>query len=70
MDFLEDPKDLNRRLVHNPMGRFGEAVEQAKAVVFRECLLCLVAFAVLARFSHSEPAVITLIVLVRVASTG
>ncbi|KAL7418544.1 hypothetical protein Q5752_007002 [Cryptotrichosporon argae] len=34
MDFLNTPEKLNRRLVHNPMGRFGEAVEQAKAVVF------------------------------------
>lgn len=34
MDFLDTPEKLNRRLVHNPMGRFGEAVEQAKAVVF------------------------------------
>lgn len=37
MDFLNTPEKLNRRLVHNPMGRFGEAVEQAKAVVFRWC---------------------------------
>ena len=36
MDFLNTPEKLNRRLIHNPMGRFGEAVEQAKAVVFRE----------------------------------
>jgi hypothetical protein len=36
MDFLNTAEKLNRRLVHNPMGRFGEAVEQAKAVVFRE----------------------------------
>jgi hypothetical protein len=36
MDFLSTPELLNRRLVHNPMGRFGEAVEQAKAVVFRK----------------------------------
>jgi len=36
MDFLDTPEKLNRRLIHNPMGRFGEAVEQAKAVVFRE----------------------------------
>lgn len=39
MDFLNTPEKLNRRLVHNPMGRFGEAVEQAKAVVFCESLL-------------------------------
>ncbi|WRT66857.1 uncharacterized protein IL334_003820 [Kwoniella shivajii] len=34
MDFLKTPEKLNRRMIHNPMGRFGEAVEQAKAVVF------------------------------------
>ncbi|EKD04207.1 fatty acid beta-oxidation-related protein [Trichosporon asahii var. asahii CBS 8904] len=34
MDFLNTPEKLNRRMVHCPMGRFGEAVEQAKAVVF------------------------------------
>lgn len=34
MDFLNTPEKLNRRMVHVPMGRFGEAVEQAKAVVF------------------------------------
>lgn len=39
MDFLNTPELLNRRLIHNPMGRFGEAVEQAKAVVFRELRL-------------------------------
>jgi hypothetical protein len=36
MDFLNTPEKLNRRLVHSPMGRFGEAIEQAMAVVFRE----------------------------------
>lgn len=36
MDFLNTPEKLNRRMIHNPMGRFGEAVEQAKAVVFCE----------------------------------
>ncbi|WVQ78231.1 hypothetical protein IAT38_000314 [Cryptococcus sp. DSM 104549] len=34
MDFLNTPEKLNRRMAHVPMGRFGEAVEQAKAVVF------------------------------------
>lgn len=38
MDFLNTPEKLNRRMIHCPMGRFGEAVEQAKAVVFRECI--------------------------------
>jgi hypothetical protein len=36
MDYLDTPEKFNRRMTHNPMGRFGEAVEQAKAVVFRE----------------------------------
>ena len=39
MDFLNTPEKLNRRLIHCPMGRFGEAVEQAKAVVFRESVV-------------------------------
>jgi len=34
MDFLNTPEKLDRRMTHVPMGRFGEAVEQAKAVVF------------------------------------
>ena len=38
MDFLNTPEKLNRRLNHLPMGRFGEAIEQAKAVLFRELL--------------------------------
>lgn len=38
MDFLNTPEKLNRRLNHLPMGRFGEAIEQAKAVLFRESL--------------------------------
>jgi hypothetical protein len=36
MDFLDTPEKRDRRLVHLPMGRFGEAVEIAKAVLFRE----------------------------------
>lgn len=35
MDFLDTPEKLARRITHLPMGRFGEAVEQAKAVLFR-----------------------------------
>lgn len=34
MDFLNTEPKKQRRLVHNPMGRFGEAVEQAYAVLF------------------------------------
>ncbi|KAJ1954216.1 hypothetical protein IWQ62_005809 [Dispira parvispora] len=34
MDFLDTPAKKERRLVHLPMGRFGEAVEQAKAALF------------------------------------
>jgi len=34
MDFLDTPEKMQRRLVHIPMGRFGEAKEMAQAVVF------------------------------------
>jgi len=34
MDFLDTPEKRERRLVHLPMGRFGEAVELAKAALF------------------------------------
>lgn len=34
MDFLNTPEKLDRRMTHLPMGRFGQAVEQAKAVLF------------------------------------
>ncbi|KAJ9121180.1 hypothetical protein QFC24_004854 [Naganishia onofrii] len=34
MDFLDTPEKLNRRLTHLPMGRFGEAIEQARGVLF------------------------------------
>lgn len=36
MEFLNTPEKRDRRLVHIPMGRFGEAIEQAKAALFRE----------------------------------
>ncbi len=39
MDFLNTPEKRDRRLVHLPMGRFGEAVELAKAALFRAFLL-------------------------------
>jgi NAD(P)-dependent dehydrogenase (short-subunit alcohol dehydrogenase family) len=34
MDFLDTQEKKDRRLVHVPMGRFGEAIEQANAVLF------------------------------------
>lgn len=34
MDFLDTAEKRDRRLVHLPMGRFGEAVELAKAALF------------------------------------
>jgi NAD(P)-dependent dehydrogenase (short-subunit alcohol dehydrogenase family) len=34
MDFLDTEEKKERRMVHLPMGRFGEAIEQAKAAVF------------------------------------
>jgi len=34
MDFLNTDEKKNRRLVHLPMGRFGEAIEQANAALF------------------------------------
>jgi len=34
MDFLDTDEKKNRRLVHIPMGRFGEAEEMAKAALF------------------------------------
>jgi NAD(P)-dependent dehydrogenase (short-subunit alcohol dehydrogenase family) len=36
MDFLNTAEKRDRRLVHLPMGRFGEAVEIAKGALFRE----------------------------------
>ncbi|KAG0232379.1 hypothetical protein BGW42_008248 [Actinomortierella wolfii] len=34
MEFLNTEEKKHRRLVHVPMGRFGEAIEQAKAALF------------------------------------
>ncbi|KAJ4472194.1 hypothetical protein J3R30DRAFT_1043253 [Lentinula aciculospora] len=34
MDFLNTEEKKQRRMVHIPMGRFGEAIEQAKAALF------------------------------------
>jgi len=36
MDFLDTKEELERRMTHIPIGRFGEAVEVARAVLFRE----------------------------------
>ena len=36
MDFLNTAEKRDRRLVHLPMGRFGEAIEIAKGALFRE----------------------------------
>lgn len=36
MDFLNTDEKKQRRLIHLPMGRFGEAIELAKAALFRE----------------------------------
>lgn len=38
MDFLNTEEKKQRRMVHLPMGRFGEAIEQAKAALFCECI--------------------------------
>ena len=36
MDFLNTAEKRDRRMVHLPMGRFGEAVEVAKGALFRK----------------------------------
>ena len=38
MDFLNTAEKRDRRMVHLPMGRFGEAVEIAQAACFRASL--------------------------------
>jgi NAD(P)-dependent dehydrogenase (short-subunit alcohol dehydrogenase family) len=35
MDFLNTAEKRDRRMIHLPMGRFGEAVELARAALFR-----------------------------------
>ncbi|WAR56936.1 hypothetical protein PtB15_7B789 [Puccinia triticina] len=37
MDYLNTPEKRERRVVHLPMGRFGEAVEQARGAFFLAC---------------------------------
>lgn len=37
MNFLDTPDKKERRMVHIPLGRFGEAIEQAKAALFLAC---------------------------------
>lgn len=39
MDFLNTSEKRDRRLVHLPMGRFGEAIEVARGALFCEQLL-------------------------------
>ncbi len=41
MDFLNTDEKKNRRLVHLPLGRFGEAIEVARGALFRTSLLLL-----------------------------
>ena len=38
MNFLDTPDKRDRRVVHLPLGRFGEAIEQARAALFRTSL--------------------------------
>lgn len=38
MDFLNTQEKRDRRMVHLPMGRFGEAIEVAKGALFRTFL--------------------------------
>jgi hypothetical protein len=40
MDFLNTDEKKQRRLVHLPMGRFGEAVELANAALFCKYFRC------------------------------
>lgn len=47
MDFLNTPEKKERRVVHLPMGRFGEAVEIAKAALFRAFIFLSSSFAAL-----------------------
>jgi NAD(P)-dependent dehydrogenase (short-subunit alcohol dehydrogenase family) len=34
MDFLDTQEKRDRRMVHLPLGRFGQAIEQARAALF------------------------------------
>jgi len=43
MEFLDTEEKRQRRLVHLPMGRFGEAVEIAQAALFCECFVFFLA---------------------------
>lgn len=44
MDFLDTPEKRDRRLIHLPMGRFGEAVELARGALFRGFLAVIYIF--------------------------
>jgi NAD(P)-dependent dehydrogenase (short-subunit alcohol dehydrogenase family) len=39
MDFLNTAEKRDRRMVHLPMGRFGEAIEVARGALFRSSFL-------------------------------
>jgi hypothetical protein len=41
MDFLNTAEKRDRRMVHLPMGRFGEAIEIAKGALFRKLYMKL-----------------------------
>lgn len=41
MDFLNTQEKKDRRMIHLPMGRFGEAVEVARGALFCTCLATL-----------------------------
>jgi NAD(P)-dependent dehydrogenase (short-subunit alcohol dehydrogenase family) len=47
MDFLDTAEKKERRLIHVPMGRFGEAIEQARGALFRASKPVLASFGTL-----------------------
>jgi NAD(P)-dependent dehydrogenase (short-subunit alcohol dehydrogenase family) len=53
MDFLDTPEKRERRLVHLPMGRFGEPIELARAALFCEFYFCSTGFALLRLFQDN-----------------
>lgn len=53
MDFLNTEEKRQRRLVHLPLGRFGEAIEVAKGALF--CALTISFCTLLGDHSHYPP---------------